>query len=233
MDYNSTLVEGRFLKRYKRFFADVQIGNEQLTAHVPNTGSLKGVCEQNRLCRLQRSDNPERKLKWTLEQVETPTSWVGVNTHSANTLVWEAINTKSVPEWRHFSHAIREVKINTETRLDFKLSSSEKSHFIEVKSVTLAEGSLALFPDAVTTRGQKHIEELMRLIQQGASAELLFVVQRTDCVAFSPAHSIDPEYGRLLVEAAKNGLTVKAKPAFLSESRLLLQGSKNLELRLF
>ncbi|MCB0350261.1 MAG: DNA/RNA nuclease SfsA [Bdellovibrionales bacterium] len=232
MDYNTPLLEGQFLKRYKRFFADVKLGDEIVTAHVPNTGSLKGICDQPRNCRVQPSDNPARKLKFTLEQVELPTSWVGVNTHRANELAWEAFTHKKIPHWREFNEGAREVKINSESRLDMKLTSGESSLFIEVKSVTMAEGLVAQFPDAVTTRGQKHLIELMKIKNDGALAELLFVVQRNDCHEFSPAKQIDPEYAKLLLEAQRCGVKISAYATTLTSDRAEIDSSHELKLLL-
>lgn len=234
MDYNTPLIDGRFLKRYKRFFADVLIGDKKVVAHVPNTGSLKGVCDQHHNCRVQPNDNPERKLKYTLEQVQTETSWVGVNTHRANELAWEAFLNKKIPHWRSFGDGAREVKISPETRLDLKLVGAAREHFVEVKSVTLARSDsnkkTALFPDAVTTRGQKHLIELLKLQKQGATAELFFVVQRTDCTKMDSADDIDPEYGRLLRECYREGVKISAYPVFLEKNRIELDPFHELHL---
>lgn len=221
MKYNRQLDEGVFLKRYKRFFADIEWKGQTLTAHVPNTGSLKSVNNPGAACMFSHSDNPERKLKQTLEMIQAPSgSWVGVNTATPNTVVRETLlsivgnpNAK-VPEtwihWMSFDEVKPEFKISAETRLDFALmkKNTDKKHFIEVKNVTLAEGGKAMFPDAETTRGQKHLQELMNLMAEGHSAEILFTIQRSDCTEFTPADEIDPEYGRLLREAQKKGLKI-------------------------
>lgn len=236
MDYNQPLLEGQFLKRYKRFFADVKLGEQIVVAHVPNTGSLNGICDQPRPCRLLPSDNPERKLKFTLEQVQTPESWVGVNTQRANELAWEAFQLKKIPHWQSYFAGSREIKLNAETRLDLKLWNDAAQHFVEVKSVTLSDPApkkkLALFPDAVTTRGQKHLLELIKLKSDGASTELLFIVQREDCINFSPAVEIDAEYGRLLNEASKAGVKISIYPAQLSLNRVSLDTQRELKLLL-
>lgn len=221
MKYNRHLDEGVFLKRYKRFFADIDWKGEKLTAHVPNTGSMKSVNNPGAQCLFSHSDNPERKLKQTLEMIKAPSgAWVGVNTATPNTVVRETlmsvvgkIGGKVPGNWQHwaeFDEVKPEFKISAETRLDFALSkkNSDKKHFIEVKNVTLAEGPRAMFPDAETTRGQKHLQELMDLMAQGHTAEILFTIQRNDCTEFAPADEIDPEYGRLLREAAKKGLRI-------------------------
>lgn len=221
MKYNRPLDEGVFLKRYKRFFADIEWKGEMLTAHVPNTGSMKSVNNPGALCLFSHSDNPERKLKQTLEMIQAPSgAWVGVNTATPNTVVRETLLSivgkasgklpKNWQHWGEFDEVKPEFKISAETRLDFALSkaTSDKKHFIEVKNVTLAEGTQAMFPDAETTRGQKHLHELMNLIEQGHSAEILFTIQRSDCTEFSPADDIDPEYGKLLREAVQKGLKI-------------------------
>lgn len=221
MKYSRPLDEGVFLKRYKRFFADIEWKGETLTAHVPNTGSMKSVNNPGALCLFSHSDNPERKLKQTLEMIKAPSgSWVGVNTATPNTIVRETLLglvgqksgdlPKNWQHWADFDEVKPEYKISAETRLDFALSkkNSDKKHFIEVKNVTLAEGKVALFPDAETTRGQKHLQELMDLMDQGHTAEILFTIQRGDCTEFSPADDIDPEYGKLLRKASQKGLKI-------------------------
>ena len=139
---------------------------------------------------------------------------MGVNTHRANDLVWEAYQNKRHLPWREFIDGSREVKINNETRLDFKfINKKGRPHYIEIKSVTLCEGQVALFPDAVTTRGRKHLVELMTLMNSEVTCEILFVVQRTDCIKFSPAESIDQKYSELLREAHKKGVIAPTSKA--------------------
>lgn len=221
MKYSRPLDEGVFLKRYKRFFADIEWKGETLIAHVPNTGSMKSVNNPGALCLFSHSDNPERKLKQTLEMIKAPTgAWVGVNTATPNTVVRETLVSVvgktggKVPQtwahWEEFDEVKPEFKISAETRLDFALlkKGTDKKHFIEVKNVTMAEGKQAMFPDAETTRGQKHLQELMNLMNEGHTAEILFTIQRSDCSEFVPADQIDPEYGKLLREAAKKGLKI-------------------------
>lgn len=217
MKFEEKVRTAKFLKRYKRFFADVHLDGAVLVAHVPNTGSLKTCLFEGSDCVITESSNPERKLKATLQFLKTPTGWVGVNTSLPNFIVHEAWQTKSIPAWTQFPHAQREYKLSKETRLDMvlartaeDLAAKKNLHHIEVKNVTLAEGATALFPDAETTRGQKHLRELMELKKQGHGAEIVFVIQRQGCTQFAPADNIDPEYGRLLREAYKAGVTVSA-----------------------
>lgn len=237
MEFQNTVKKGIFLKRYKRFFADIEIDGKIEVAHVPNTGSMKGCTEPQSECLVTFNDDPARKLKYTLELIKTPTSWVGVNTSHPNALVQELWSKNIVPHWKQFDHCQKEVKISKETRLDMVLWSSKDNHvtkkerlvdlqpplhFIEVKNVTLAENEVALFPDSETTRGQKHISELVSLIQKGFTCEIVFVVQRQDCKVFSPADAIDPIYGKLLRDAAKKGLLITAFSTSASDKKIEL-----------
>lgn len=225
MEFKKPLQEGIFLKRYKRFFADIQWKGEVITAHVANTGSLKTCSEPNSPCLFTVHDDPKRKLKFSLEMIKASSgSWVGVNTSVPNSLVKKALTEKMLSHWENWDIVHPEYKINDETRLDFRLSKNESHHYIEVKNVTLAKSGQAQFPDAVTTRGQKHLRELMALMKDGHSAEIVFVVQREDCQEFSPADDIDPDYGQLLREAVKKGLKVTALATKLSPEGVRLSG---------
>jgi sugar fermentation stimulation protein A len=218
MEFKSELIPARFLRRYKRFFADVEIAGKTVVAHVPNSGSMKGCQASGANCLVTHNPDPKRKLHYTLEMVETPTSWVGVNTSHPNRLVMELWESKKYKFWKTFDRAQAEVKISEKSRIDFVFWSDQnehletlksinfktspmKFHFVEVKNVSLAQTNTALFPDSVTERGQKHLLELMELKEYGHSCEILFVIQRTDCKLFSPADHIDPEYGMLLRKA--------------------------------
>lgn len=231
MNYSTPLIEGQFIKRYKRFFADILLDGKTVVAHVPNTGSLKGVCDQSYPCRVSDSKNPDRKLKFTLEQIKTPHSWVGVNTHLTNSLVWEAWTEKQIPHWIDFVDGRKEVKIDNETRLDLAFTKKNGlMHFVEVKSVSLASPPLALFPDAVTTRGHKHLSVLKKLAEDGHTSEIVFVIQRTDCRQFSPADEIDIEYGKLLREVRKK-VQISVYPVSLDTNRISLNTKENIQLR--
>lgn len=235
MIHKSPLVEGRFIKRYKRFFADVIVNDQIVVAHVPNTGSMKTCMEENAPCFLTHNPDPKRKLQWTLERVVIGKSNVGVNTGIPNSLVFEAWQNQVIPQWIQFDRAQKEVKINSESRLDMVLWSSKdfpnldkitmdnlnsidhlkankkaKLHFIEIKNVTMAIGDMALFPDAVTSRGAKHIEELVKLMDEGHTCEMVFVVQRENIKSFEIAKDIDPAYDKALSEAVTKGLIVSA-----------------------
>jgi len=223
MKFAKKLKKGRLLKRYKRFFADIEVSAGKVeVAHVANTGSLKGIFEGTPEALYSQSDDPERKLKLSLEAIRSPfDSWVGVNTSMPNKLVKEAIEEKIIESSRDFIRSRGEFAVTKETRFDFAAyvpkikkalkdkSGDEYNYFIEVKNVTMAnDQQVALFPDSVTERGQKHLRELMRLVEEGFQCELVFVIQRDDCKAFSAAKEIDPEYAKLLVQAQKKGVKI-------------------------
>ncbi len=226
MKIQEKIHQGKFLKRYKRFFADIDWNGQVVVAHVPNTGSMKGCNQPGSPCLFTESNNPERKLKFTLEMVQAPSgAWVGVNTSRPNALVKEALEAKLLPHWKGFDEIKPEFKITKESRFDFALlkNGTDKKHFIEVKNVSLSEGSKAMFPDAVTERGQKHLRELIRLQGEGHSCEIVFVVQREDVDSFSAAREIDPDYADLLVETVKAGVRVTPLKTKFKDQELSLQ----------
>jgi sugar fermentation stimulation protein A len=239
MKFRTTAHQGIFQKRYKRFFADVSLNGEIVVAHVANTGSLKTAVEAGRPCLLTEAENPERKLRYSLQAVQMPSGWVGVNTSWPNLLAKEAFAEKIFPHWKKYDQLQAEVKISKETRLDLLLTNSKsgKKHYVEIKNVSMASGDLAhkkglaQFPDAVTERGQKHLKELMKIVEKGDSAEILFVLQRQDCQAFSPADEIDPEYGKLLRQAKKAGVMITIATIVISKTELKMKAS-DIELRL-
>ena len=211
MRFKAPLLKAIMIKRYKRFFADVNLNGQIVTAHCPNTGSLKSCWEEGRAAYISESDNPERKLKYTLEMTESASgALVGVNTSWPNKLVKEAFENKVIGDWTAFESFQAEVKISKETRLDACLTNKKgQKRFIEVKNVTLARDGVACFPDAETTRGQKHLVELMKLVDDGHEAEIVFTIQRTDCTHFSSAADVDPEYAKLLLQAKKKGVIIR------------------------
>ncbi|HPI41445.1 MAG TPA: DNA/RNA nuclease SfsA [Pseudobdellovibrionaceae bacterium] len=207
------LLQGIFLKRYKRFFADVLLDGQVVTAHVPNTGSLKTCLFPDTPCYLSPAKDPERKLKYTLEMTSSPQgTWIGVNTQWPNKFVFELWKNKILPHWLDYDLCKPEFKITPETRFDFQLSQSQGGRclYVEVKNVTYlsADSGQAQFPDAVTERGQKHLKELMRLKKEGHDSEIVYIIQRSDAVSFGPCDEIDPEYGHLFREALECGVRV-------------------------
>jgi sugar fermentation stimulation protein A len=215
MQFTPPLTPARLIKRYKRFLADVTLDDgTELTVHCPNTGSMKACWEPGWQVYLQDSNNPKRKYPHTWVIVEnTDGERIGINTHLANQLVEDAIRQGVIKELADFESLRREVKYGDEnSRIDFLLETSDLPVYIEVKSVTLKEeDGLGYFPDAQTTRGQKHLRELMALAQsQQARAVLLFCVQHTGITSVAAARHIDPAYAELLDDAIKAGVEVLA-----------------------
>ena len=209
MIFNKKLISGEFVKRYKRFFVDVKINNKIITAHCPNTGSMMGLLNTNNRVWLSESENPKRKLRFTLQIIEDGKSMVGINTHLTNKIVLKALEKNSIKELKNVDTIKREVRFGNKTRFDFLLSKNGKKIFVEVKNVTLSrKNGVAEFPDAVTTRGLKHINELINASKEGFETYLLYVIQRNDCDQFEIARDIDPEYYKLLTKAAKKKLNI-------------------------
>lgn len=212
--------EAQFIKRYKRFFADVILEERPLTVHVPNSGSMKGCLNPDSRCLITLHGDPKKKLPGTLHFIRGEHSWVGVDTSLPNKIVAEILREKKYPRWNFLNFA-SEVKINDESRLDFVgwnfensnkpspedfKNAENKFHCIEVKNVSLVENRIARFPDAESVRAQKHLKELMHMVQMGHDAEILFVTQRTDFDRFEPAIDIDPDYARLFNQALISGV---------------------------
>jgi sugar fermentation stimulation protein A len=200
------LLAGRLVRRYKRFLADVELDDGTLvTAHTPNTGSMQQCAVPGQQVLLSKSDNPKRKLAWSWELVRVNGHWVDINTHRANRVVEEALRNNLLQVFHDY--AVCAEFPFAESRIDFMLEKDTEKILLEVKNVTLCcQPGLACFPDAVTTRGQKHLRDLMLAKQQGWRAVIFFLVQRGDAQAFAPADDIDAEYGRLLREAVACGV---------------------------
>lgn len=217
------LVSGTLVKRYKRFLADIQLADGSLvTAHCPNSGSMKGCALPGSRVWLSRSDNPKRKLALTWELVEADGYLAGINTGLPNRLTREAIENGTIAELQGYDTIRPEVPYGERSRIDLLLAGQSGRCFVEVKNVTLVEGQRALFPDAVTTRGQKHLNELMRVVREGERGVIFFTVQRGDGQSVSPADGIDPEYGRLLRLALQNGVEALAYRALVTPEEIRL-----------
>ena len=209
MNFKETLITGELIKRYKRFFVDIKIHNRIVTAHCPNTGSMMGLLKKGNKVWLSKSDNLKRKLKYTLEIIEDEKAKVGINTHSTNKIVLDALNNNLIDEFKNLSEIKQEVKFGENTRFDFLVTKSKKKAFIEVKNVTLSrKKKLAEFPDAVTSRGLKHINKLLEANKQGYEVYILYIIQRDDCHGFEIAKDIDPKYCELLFKAVKKNLNI-------------------------
>ncbi len=208
--YPSTL-PGTLQKRYKRFLADVELDSGELvTAHCPNTGPMTGVCEIGAPVRLSFHDNPKRKLKHTWEAIQIDGTWVGVNTAAPNRIVARGLAEGWFPELAGFTKLKREAPYGSQkSKIDFLLTAADGSlTYVEVKNTTWCRGNRALFPDTVTTRGQKHLQELMEMAAAGHRAVMLYFIHRGDCHEFSPGDDKDPEYGALLRQAVGCGVEI-------------------------
>lgn len=209
------LYSGTLIKRYKRFFADIELETgDFITAHCPNTGPMTGVYSPGNRVMVSRSDNPTRKLPYTWELIEvhdTVPTWVGVNTALPNRVVESALTHRVIPELSQYDRLQREVPYGRDrkSRIDFLLTGADDAPpiYVEVKNTTWAQGTKTLFPDTVTTRGQKHLRELTDLLPD-AKAVMLYFINRADCDRFSPGDSADPLYGQLLREGVAKGLQV-------------------------
>ena len=198
---------GTLIKRYKRFLADIFLeSGEMLTVHCPNSGSMRGCSDPGSPVVISKSDNPKRKYAWTLEMVQKEGVWIGVNTGLTNKLVHEALASGVIPDFGNILSIRPEIKVSTGSRLDFLLETDQGRTYLEVKNCSMAQNNIALFPDAVTARGIKHLHELDRLRQDGFNTAVLFCVQRADAGSFAPAKAIDPVYARTLMEVHVRGV---------------------------
>jgi len=225
------IVEGRLRSRYKRFLADVEVADGSVvTAHCPNPGRLIGCLEPGSRVLLRDDASPRRKLRYTWQAIEVDGGWVSVDTSLANRLVAESIELGLVEALAGYEEVRREVTTSPGSRLDLELLGGERPCFVEVKSTTLARGTAALFPDAVTTRGRKHLGELSRLSGEGARAVQFFLVGRGDVESFQPADDIDPAYGAALREAARAGVEILAYATQVRPDALELGGALEVNL---
>jgi sugar fermentation stimulation protein A len=209
MNFENKLISGLFVKRYKRFFVDIKINNKIITAHCPNTGSMYGLLKKGNRVWISKSSNPKRKLKYTLEIIEDKNSKVGVNTHTTNKIVHHALQNNLIDGFNNISQIKPEIKFGLNTRFDFLVLNKNYKAFIEVKNVTLSrEKALAEFPDAITTRGLKHINELLKASKKNYKVFILYLIQRDDCKTFTIADDIDPNYAIALKKAVKNKLKI-------------------------
>lgn len=208
--FESELVSGTLVKRYKRFLADITLTDgTEVTAHCPNSGSMLGMREPGSEVMVRHVDDPKRKLQWTWELVKPVDAdcWVGCNTHRPNQVVEWAIASGQVSGLSADQGLRREVKYGTNSRIDLLLGNEEHGlTYVEVKNTTLADGELALFPDAVTARGAKHMDELAAMVNEGHRAVVVFLVNRADTHRFDVARHIDPAYGDAFDRALDAGV---------------------------
>jgi sugar fermentation stimulation protein A len=209
MNFENKLISGQLIKRYKRFFVDIKIKDKIITAHCPNTGSMSGLLKKGNKVWVSKSDNPKRKLKYTLQIIEENKKKIGVNTHLANKIVLHALKNNLIKEFDKKIEIRPETKFGSNTRFDFLITKNNYKAFIEVKNVTLSRiNQLAEFPDSVTTRGLKHINELVKASKLGYKIFIFYLIQRDDCNFFKIAEDIDIEYSNSLSKAVKKKLNV-------------------------
>jgi len=217
MNFINELKPATLIKRYKRFLADVILDdNTVITVYCPNTGSMKSCSTPGNRVYLSRSKNQKRKYPFTLEMVKEGSTWVGVNTSLTNRIVAEAIENGEVAELADSDFIRQEVKTSARTRLDLLLGRGEQKIYVEIKNCSLVEDGIAMFPDAVTSRGTKHLHELAELVRKGHEGVMFYLVQRDDAVSFKPAAHIDPVYAEALAEAFEKGVKVLVYRAAVS-----------------
>lgn len=224
MEFPKPLTEGRLIKRYKRFLADVEMPDGSVVvAHCANSGSMLGCKEPGSRVLLSPNSNPKAKLDWRWEMVEVDGALVGINTSHPNRLVEEAIRAGTITELQGYETLRREVKYGVNSRIDILLESPGLC-YVEVKNVTLKVESEARFPDAVTARGTKHLVELSQMVADGHRSVMVYLVQRSDCDMFRPATDIDPTYADALVSAQQAGVEVLCYTCSLSPTGIEVTG---------
>ena len=223
MNFKERLLQGTIVKRYKRFFADIKYKNKVITAHCPNSGSMMGLLDRGNKVWFSISDNPKRKLKYTLEIIEVKNEKVGINTLFTNKIVFEALSDKKIDTLVKFKNIKREVKFSDKTRFDFFLSDGKKKCFLEVKNVTLLRSDyVAEFPDAITSRGTKHLNELYNAKKKGYQSYILYLIQREDCDSFKIAKDIDKKYKIAFDKALKSGVKILCYDCKLNNEEIKL-----------
>ena len=223
MEFTKSLIKGKLIKRYKRFFTDVKVGKEIVTAHCPNTGSMKGLLDEGNEVYLLPNNDPKRKLKYGLEIIKSRKNLVGVNTHMANRIVEHGLKNNLINELKNNSSIKPEVFFNKETRFDFLLEKKGQKIFVEVKNVTLFRNKdTAEFPDAPTTRGIKHLLTLIDAIKKSYKTYLLFLVQIQNMKYFKIANDIDEDYYKTYLIAKKAGVNFLAYRCDISSKKIFI-----------
>ena len=229
MKFTKRLIKGKLIKRYKRFFADIKLNKEIITAHCPNTGSMMGLLNANNDVWISKSDNPKRKLKFTLEIIKVRNILVGVNTHLANKIVYEGLSNNLINEFMNSDSIKPEVYYNKNTRFDFLVNKNDQKHYIEVKNVTLFRtNNISEFPDAVTSRGSKHIKTLIEATEKGYKSYVLFLVQIQNIENFQIAKDIDKIYYENYLLAKKGGVQFLAYRCNIDTNSITIEKKLNI-----
>ena len=220
MKFTNTLIKGKLIRRYKRFFTDIEVNNKIVTAHCPNTGSMMGLLDKGNIVWITKNNDPKRKLKFTLEMIKVNNRIVGVNTLRANRIVEHALNNKLISEFKLIKNIKAEFKYSDDTRFDFLCDKK----ILEVKNVTLLRNNRsAEFPDAVTSRGSKHLKMLINSIKKGYKPYVLFLTQIQDINEFKIAKDIDKNYYKDYIEAKKAGVNFIAYRCYLSSKEIKIE----------
>jgi len=223
MEFTKSLIKGNLIKRYKRFFADIKLNKQIVTAHCPNTGSMKGLLDEGNEVYLLKNNDPKRKLKYGLEIIKAHKNLVGVNTHLANKIVKHGITNNLISELKNSKSIKQEVFFNKETRFDFLVERNKEKIFVEVKNVTLfRDNKTAEFPDAVTSRGSKHLLALIDAIKKGYKSYLIYLVQIQNMENFKIAKDIDVEYNKNYLIAKKAGVNFLAYRCNISSKKIFI-----------
>ena len=223
MEFTKSLIKGKLIKRYKRFFADVKLNKQIITAHCPNTGSMKGLLDEGNEAYILPNNDPKRKLKYGLEIIKTRKNLVGINTHMANRIVQHGLENNLIKELQNNDMIKPEVFFNKETRFDFLIEKNKQKSFVEVKNVTLFRKiNTAEFPDSVTSRGSKHLLTLIDAIKKGYKSYLLFLVQIQNMDKFKIAKDIDTEYYKNYILAKKAGVNFLAYRCNISSKKIFI-----------
>ena len=224
MEFTKALIKGKLIKRYKRFFVDIKLDKETVTAHCPNTGSMKGLLDEGNEVFISKNDNPKRKLKYTLEIIKVKKNLVGVNTHFANKIAYHGLANNLIKEVSNNDTIKPEVFFDKETRFDFFIEKNKQKIFLEVKNVTLLrEKKIAEFPDAITSRGSKHLKTLITATKKGYESYLLFLVQIQGVETFKIAKDIDKEYYENYLFAKKAGVKFLAYRCKINSNEIKIE----------
>ena len=233
MKFKETLLQGTLIKRYKRFFVDIKYKKKTIIAHCPNSGSMLGLLKEGNTVYFSKADNPNRKLKYTIEIIEVKKKLVGVNTHLTNKIVLEALYLKKIKQLSKYNNIETEKKFSDHTRFDFLLTNNKAKCFLEVKNVTLLrQENLAEFPDSITSRGTKHLNELVKAKKNGFNSYILYLIQREDCSSFKIAKDIDEKYKNAFNNALKNNVKVLCYDCKLSDKEIKINKQINYDHRL-
>ena len=224
MKFTKSLIKGKLVKRYKRFFTDIKLNQETIVAHCPNTGSMMGLLNEGNEVFVSKNDDPKRKLKYTLEIIKVKKNLVGVNTHFANKIAFHGLSNNLIKEVVNNDNIKPEVFFDKETRFDFLVEKKNQKIFVEVKNVTLfRKKKLAEFPDAVTSRGSKHLKTLIEATKKGYKTYLLFLIQIQGVTGFKIAKDIDKEYYKNYKLAKKAGVKFLAYRCKISSKEIKIE----------